>query len=756
MRLGNSAVAFDRGPDRARGRARRSSSTSVDADRALRVADRDVLKAPRAPAGARSSPRPSAAPPGKSFEVEARAAHVDAAGVGPGDRRADLARGGLRSRTRPASVQPRRRRYRIASRAPLPDSSASEPSGLKIAQVAPRTAGPRAATAAARRRRTRRSGPSHSVRDARRRQLERELVPLDDQVVVAERLPLLESHQAPESRISCATVVRVAPGHVDHAHPGELAHPRQLAPRVVARAALHRLHVAASSSSKPSALRAVSRRTRRVRAQHLLARARREHRLHARVDPRVQRLALHRQPDQQRRVAHLLAPQLRRRRRGGSQLARVEQLERAHDPLAVVRVDRLAPPTARAAASRACSAGAPVAFELRHPALAHALGRRRTQVELGQRRAQVQARAAHHDRPRARAPAAPSISACASSAYCPALNARVERQERDQPMLQLQLARARVATPVSVSRPAYTCSASAETATGSSPRARSRRASATATRGLADARRAEQRDRPRIDVGSQLMQISGSTVLLTGATGGLGQAIARALHARGGQADPHRTAHRRARAARRRARRSRALAVDLSRARRGRSSARARPARSTSSSPTPRCPPPGTLDSFTMEEIDRALDVNLRAPIALAHALVPADDRLAGADTCCSCPRSPARPPRPAPRIYNATKFGLRGFASALRADLRDSGVGVSAVFPGFIRDAGMFAEAGRQAAAGRRHAHARGRRPRRRQRDRAQPRARSTSRRCTHARRRHLRRHRPRVRAQRRAPGRL
>jgi short-subunit dehydrogenase len=48
----------------------------------------------------------------------------------------------------------------------------------------------------------------------------------------------------------------------------------------------------------------------------------------------------------------------------------------------------------------------------------------------------------------------------------------------------------------------------------------------------------------------------------------------------------------------------------------------------------------------------------------------------------------------PGTGIYNATKFGLRGFASALRADLHDSGIGVSAVFPGFIRDAGMFAEA--------------------------------------------------------------
>ena len=34
------------------------------------------------------------------------------------------------------SVQPRRRRYMIASRAPLPDSSASDPSGLKMRRLA--------------------------------------------------------------------------------------------------------------------------------------------------------------------------------------------------------------------------------------------------------------------------------------------------------------------------------------------------------------------------------------------------------------------------------------------------------------------------------------------------------------------------------------------------------------------------------------------------------------------------------------------
>jgi short-subunit dehydrogenase len=44
--------------------------------------------------------------------------------------------------------------------------------------------------------------------------------------------------------------------------------------------------------------------------------------------------------------------------------------------------------------------------------------------------------------------------------------------------------------------------------------------------------------------------------------------------------------------------------------------------------------------------------------------------------------------------LYAATKFGLRGFALSLREDLRPHGVGVSVVLPGFIRDAGMFADA--------------------------------------------------------------
>ena len=45
--------------------------------------------------------------------------------------------------------------------------------------------------------------------------------------------------------------------------------------------------------------------------------------------------------------------------------------------------------------------------------------------------------------------------------------------------------------------------------------------------------------------------------------------------------------------------------------------------------------------------------------------------------------------------LYAATKFGLRGFAHALREDLQPHGIGVSVVMPGFIRDAGMFHDSG-------------------------------------------------------------
>jgi short-subunit dehydrogenase len=188
------------------------------------------------------------------------------------------------------------------------------------------------------------------------------------------------------------------------------------------------------------------------------------------------------------------------------------------------------------------------------------------------------------------------------------------------------------------------------------------------------------------------MQISGSTVLLTGATGGIGHAIARALAGRGAKLILT-------------GRRSdvleplasecggRALAVDLAqRSEIDRLLAEAGHVDILIANAA--LPGTGTLESYSVEELDRVLEVNLRAPIMLAHALLP--EMLAvrsGHLVFISSLSAKAATERSS--MYNATKFGLRGFANALRSDLHGSGVGVTSVLPGFIRDAGMFAEAG-------------------------------------------------------------
>ena len=236
---------------------------------------------------------------------------------------------------------------------------------------------------------------------------------------------------------------------------GELAHPGQLAPRVVARAALHRLDVAARAAPRSRAPCAPSRDARpRARGAPPRARPRRASRSTRASICAYSAVALHRQPGQQRRVAQLVAPQLRRRPRGGSSSPSVEQLERPHDAPPVVsgRCPRAA--QARARRQHGVQRRRAVLLQLGRPALARALGRWRAQVELGQRRAQVQAGAARPRSGAARRRAASSISACASSRVLADAEGRVERQERDQAVLERRRARAAEATPVSVSRPA--------------------------------------------------------------------------------------------------------------------------------------------------------------------------------------------------------------------------------------------------------------------------------------------------------------
>jgi short-subunit dehydrogenase len=188
------------------------------------------------------------------------------------------------------------------------------------------------------------------------------------------------------------------------------------------------------------------------------------------------------------------------------------------------------------------------------------------------------------------------------------------------------------------------------------------------------------------------MNLAGAKVLLTGATGGLGQAIARALASRGATLT---LTGRRADVLEPLAAElgGRALAADLADpAAPGRLLAEAGEVDVLVANAG--LPGSGALNSFSEEEIDRALTVNLRAPMLLAHGLTEAMvARGRGHLVFMSSLAGRAAPTGSS--VYSATKFGLRGFGLALREDLAGTGVGVSVILPGFISEAGMFAESG-------------------------------------------------------------
>jgi short-subunit dehydrogenase len=103
-------------------------------------------------------------------------------------------------------------------------------------------------------------------------------------------------------------------------------------------------------------------------------------------------------------------------------------------------------------------------------------------------------------------------------------------------------------------------------------------------------------------------------------------------------------------------------------------------------------PGSGRLATLEPVHIDRAIDVNLRAPIILSQALAPQMVER-GSGQIVFIGSLSGKAATAGSSVYNATKFGLRGFALALRAELARSGVGVALIEPGFIGAAGMYAD---------------------------------------------------------------
>jgi short-subunit dehydrogenase len=191
------------------------------------------------------------------------------------------------------------------------------------------------------------------------------------------------------------------------------------------------------------------------------------------------------------------------------------------------------------------------------------------------------------------------------------------------------------------------------------------------------------------------MELAGRSALLTGATGGLGRAIAAALAARGARLilSGRKPDALEQLAAELPGEGHRALPADL--AEPGAAEKLAAEAGAVDVLvANAGLPGTGRLTDFTAEQLSRTLRVNLEAPMLLARALEPAMlERGSGHMVFVSS--LSGKSATPLSSIYNATKFGLRGFALGLRADLDPRGIGVSIVSPGTIREAGMYADSG-------------------------------------------------------------
>ena len=189
------------------------------------------------------------------------------------------------------------------------------------------------------------------------------------------------------------------------------------------------------------------------------------------------------------------------------------------------------------------------------------------------------------------------------------------------------------------------------------------------------------------------MELKSRIVLLTGASSGLGPHIARRLHREGAKF----VLSARNEAA------LRQLAAELGDARvvvadlsiRGEAERLAEEAgRVDVLVSNAGVPASGRLETFAVEEIDRALEVNVRAGIVLARLLSPAMvSRKTGHLVFMSS--IAGKLPTPGLTIYNATKFAVRGFGLSLREELWGTGVGASVICPVYVSEAGMWAATG-------------------------------------------------------------
>ncbi len=186
---------------------------------------------------------------------------------------------------------------------------------------------------------------------------------------------------------------------------------------------------------------------------------------------------------------------------------------------------------------------------------------------------------------------------------------------------------------------------------------------------------------------------AGGTAIVTGAASGIGEALAGALAARGshlvlldreaerlsGVADAIRTAHP--------ALTVDTVVVDLSdreaTEKAGRQLAADHP-EATLLVNNAGVALGGRFDQITLDEFDWLMEINFRAVVTLTHCLLPVLRTHPGAHLANVSSVFGIIAPAGQP-AYSSSKFAVRGFTEALRAELSGEGVGVTCVHPGGI-----------------------------------------------------------------------
>jgi short-subunit dehydrogenase len=172
------------------------------------------------------------------------------------------------------------------------------------------------------------------------------------------------------------------------------------------------------------------------------------------------------------------------------------------------------------------------------------------------------------------------------------------------------------------------------------------------------------------------MQLAGAVIVLTGASGGIGTATARALTAAGatvvgvgrGPASSIIADAREPTGAQR--------IIDTTLDRHGRVDAVIANAGVGHAGPMAQMAP---------ARIAELVEVNLLAPLLLSRAALPAM-QAAGAGNLLFVTSIAGAVGVPGESVYSATKAGLEAFADTLRAEVRGSGIRVGTVLPGVVR----------------------------------------------------------------------